>query len=54
MSDDFLQLIKQGLSLQDSRRILGASIEAIADLHGREVVHLGIIPYLLPKSQADP
>jgi hypothetical protein len=54
MNDDFLQLIRQGLSLQDSRMILRANTETIADLHSRDVVNLGIIPRLLPKSQADP
>jgi len=41
MTNDFLQLVRQRLSLQDRRRVLKASIEAIADLHSRDVVHLG-------------
>lgn len=47
LTDDFLEVVRQGLSLQNRRKVLKASIEAIANLHSRDVVHLGtMIPSL--------
>ena len=47
LDHDFLQLVRQALSLQNRRRALKAGIEAIAALHRRDMVHLGIIGLLL-------
>lgn len=41
LTDDLFQLVRKGFSMQDRRRILTASARAIADLHERDVVHLG-------------
>lgn len=43
LTDDFLVLFRQGLSRQNRRKVLKATIEAIADLHSQDVVHLGIM-----------
>ena len=53
MTKDFLQLVRQRLSLQDRRRVLKASIEAIADLHSRDIVHLGTTLPSLASSRAN-
>lgn len=47
LTDDFLVLVRQGLSRQNRRKVLKATIEAIADLHSQDVVHLGIMIPLL-------
>jgi hypothetical protein len=43
LTDDFLVLVRQGLSRQNRRKVLKATIEAIANLHSHDVVHLGIM-----------
>ena len=50
LTDDFLVLVRQGLSRQNRRKVLKATIEAIADLHSQDVVHLGIMTPLLSYS----
>lgn len=46
-TDDLLQLVRKGFSMQDRRKILTASARAIADLHERDVVHLGTTRFAL-------
>lgn len=53
MTGDFLRLGRQRLSLQNRRRLLKTSIEAIADTHSRDVVHLGVTLPPLIQSRAN-
>lgn len=41
LTDDLLRLGRKPIPMQASRQILKASLEAIADLHDWDVVHLG-------------
>lgn len=47
LTDDLFQLVRKGFSMQDRRKILTASARAIADLHERDVVHLGTTRFAL-------
>jgi serine/threonine protein kinase len=42
LKDDFLHLVKTNLSMGASRQILKTTLKAIAELHSRDIVHLGI------------
>lgn len=42
LTEDFLQLVRQNISMRNRWRILKACAQAIADLHDRDVVHLGM------------
>ncbi|GAB1739782.1 hypothetical protein NU219Hw_g4719t1 [Hortaea werneckii] len=44
LESDFLNLLRQRPSLDARRRILRTSLEAIADLHKRDIVHLDVKP----------
>ncbi|KAI1113051.1 kinase domain-containing protein [Nemania sp. NC0429] len=45
LTDDFLSLVKnKQISLRARKQILRASLQGIAELHGRDVVHLDIKP----------
>ncbi|PWY89494.1 putative calcium/calmodulin dependent protein kinase [Aspergillus sclerotioniger CBS 115572] len=44
LTDDFLDLVKKGISLPTRKQILKASLRGIADLHERDVVHLDTKP----------
>ncbi|PYI08452.1 putative calcium/calmodulin dependent protein kinase [Aspergillus sclerotiicarbonarius CBS 121057] len=44
LTDDFLDLVKKGISLQTRKHILKASLRGIAELHEQHVVHLDIKP----------
>ncbi|KAI6878127.1 calcium/calmodulin dependent protein kinase [Hortaea werneckii] len=44
LKSDFLNLLRQRPSLDARRRILRTSLEAIADLHERDIVHLDVKP----------
>jgi hypothetical protein len=41
LSNDFLSLVKENISLQARKRILKASLLGIAELHDQHIVHLG-------------
>lgn len=41
LTDDFLSLVKRGISTQTRKQILKASLRGIAELHKQHVVHLG-------------
>jgi hypothetical protein len=41
LDDDFLSLVKKQIPMQARRKVLKASLQGIADLHERDVVHLG-------------
>lgn len=43
LTDDFFQLVRKALSMQNRRKTLAACARAIADLHERDVVHLGAV-----------
>jgi hypothetical protein len=42
LKDDFLHLVKTNLSMGARRQILKTTLKAIAELHSRDIVHLGI------------
>ncbi|GKZ41721.1 hypothetical protein AbraIFM66951_011002 [Aspergillus brasiliensis] len=44
MTDDFLNLMKRGISTRARKQILKASLLGIAELHEQQVVHLDIKP----------
>ncbi|PYH34418.1 putative calcium/calmodulin dependent protein kinase [Aspergillus neoniger CBS 115656] len=44
MTDDFLSLVKRGISTQSRKQILKASLLGIAELHEQHVVHLDFKP----------
>ncbi|CAK4033849.1 calcium calmodulin dependent kinase [Lecanosticta acicola] len=44
LSDDFLQLVRKDISLQNRRSILRAALHALKELHEKDVVHLDIKP----------
>lgn len=41
LSDTFLHLVRKGISIPVRQRILRDTLQAIADLHEKDVVHLG-------------
>lgn len=41
MTDDLLSLIRKGVSMKARGQILKAGLRGIAELHSRDVVHLG-------------
>lgn len=41
LTDDFLDLVKKQIPMQSRKQILKATLEGIAELHDRDVVHLG-------------
>lgn len=41
LSDDFLHLVRKGLPIEACRKVLRATLQAISQLHGGDVVHLG-------------
>ncbi|CZT20885.1 uncharacterized protein RCC_06745 [Ramularia collo-cygni] len=41
LTEDFLRLVQKEMSMQARRDVLRATLQAIADLHERDVVHLG-------------
>lgn len=45
LTDDFLSLVKQRLPKADRKKILKACLQGIAELHERDVVHLGKMKY---------
>lgn len=42
LTDDFLTLVRKRPSIQARKQILKASLRGIAELHSRDIVHLGI------------
>ncbi|KAE8354059.1 putative calcium/calmodulin dependent protein kinase [Aspergillus coremiiformis] len=44
MTDDFLSLVKRGISVRARKQILKSSLLGIAELHERHIVHLDIKP----------
>lgn len=53
VTDDFLQLARARIPLQNRRKILADIIKANAQLHNEDVVHLGITLPCEPKSLAN-
>jgi hypothetical protein len=41
LTDDLLNLVRNGISIQARKKILKSSLQGLIDLHGRNVVHLG-------------
>ena len=41
LDDDFLALVRKGIPLQARKQILKVSLQGIAELHDRDVAHLG-------------
>ncbi len=53
LTDDFLSLVKKQISLRARKQILKASLRGIAELHDRDIVHLGkAIHFMLSRRQA--
>ncbi|KAE8153147.1 putative calcium/calmodulin dependent protein kinase [Aspergillus avenaceus] len=44
MTDDFLSLVKRGISIRARKQILKSSLLGIAELHEQQIVHLDIKP----------
>lgn len=41
LTDDFLSLVKQQMPMADRKHVLKACLQGIAELHDRDIVHLG-------------
>lgn len=41
MDDDFLSLVRNKIPVPARKKILSATLQGIADMHDRDVVHLG-------------
>lgn len=41
LDDDFLSLVRKQIPMQARRQILKASLHGLADLHDKDIVHLG-------------
>ena len=60
LTDDFLNLVRKKIPVQARKQILKASLRGIAELHDRDIVHLGILPgfwiimtgLIIPRHQA--
>lgn len=41
LTDDFLSLVRKQIPMEARKQILKASLQGIAELHDRDIVHLG-------------
>jgi tRNA A-37 threonylcarbamoyl transferase component Bud32 len=42
LNDDFLSLVQNQIPVRARKEILKATLQGIADMHDRDIVHLGI------------